>query len=113
MSDKTCGDCGVEPGELHVPGCDVERCPACGGQMISCACSDEKCAKYPRLPWTGLFPGTEEAIEFGWYAKRADIGYEECPVDDPEAMPDLNRVAETCRWDPKLGRYVRRGKKAK
>jgi len=33
-----CHDCKVKEGELHVPGCDMERCPFCGGQLISCAC---------------------------------------------------------------------------
>ncbi len=37
-SDGPCHDCAVTPGQLHVPGCDVERCPACRGQMITCGC---------------------------------------------------------------------------
>ena len=36
-----CHDCNVVKGQLHVPGCDVERCPKCYGQAISCGCADE------------------------------------------------------------------------
>jgi hypothetical protein len=38
-----CHDCRVIKGEFHVPSCDVEECPACGGQLLSCDCDfDER-----------------------------------------------------------------------
>ena len=35
---KNCHDCDAEPGEAHKGGCDTERCPFCGGQLIGCDC---------------------------------------------------------------------------
>lgn len=40
--NKTCHDCGVEEGEIHKYGCDMERCPFCGGQLITCSCKYKK-----------------------------------------------------------------------
>ena len=38
---RACHDCAVLPGEFHVPGCDMERCPVCRDQAISCGCDIE------------------------------------------------------------------------
>lgn len=35
-----CHDCNVAVGQYHHPGCDMERCPKCTGQLISCGCLD-------------------------------------------------------------------------
>lgn len=29
-----CGDCAAIKGQYHVPGCDIEQCPCCGGQAF-------------------------------------------------------------------------------
>jgi hypothetical protein len=33
-----CHDCNVQIGGFHHPGCDMEECPRCYGQLISCGC---------------------------------------------------------------------------
>jgi hypothetical protein len=40
QEDARCGDCNAKYGHYHHPGCDCERCPACGGQLISRGCLD-------------------------------------------------------------------------
>jgi hypothetical protein len=32
------GDCGVALGGFHHPGCDLEECPRCVGQLFTCGC---------------------------------------------------------------------------
>lgn len=38
MGTPSCGDCGVRRGGLHHLGCDLQRCPVCRCQMMSCGC---------------------------------------------------------------------------
>lgn len=46
--NERCHDCGIlnKPGNVHHVNCDMERCPKCGDQLISCDCDldDERWA---------------------------------------------------------------------
>lgn len=42
MERGKCHDCGCKEGQFHQPGCDMERCPFCGRQLITCKCCYEK-----------------------------------------------------------------------
>jgi hypothetical protein len=35
-----CGDCGAQKGGFHHLGCDMEPCPRCRRQLLSCGCPD-------------------------------------------------------------------------
>ena len=35
-----CTDCGAQMGNYHHWGCDCERCPRCGLQLLTCRCKD-------------------------------------------------------------------------
>lgn len=53
--DQRCHDCGVAAGGIHHMGCDMEICPFCGGQAISCGCAMET---YREPAWTLLGKST-------------------------------------------------------
>lgn len=47
-----CPDCGVNLGENHLLHCDVERCPECGRQLLSCG---HKPNDSERIKWLGYW----------------------------------------------------------
>jgi hypothetical protein len=101
----SCPDCGAEPGGEHNGGCDVERCPACGGQFLFCGCDDRD--EIPREPWSGIWPGVLECREYGLWARRNPDGpgYIPCGPDDPGAGEDLNTLAAAGTWNREKQRF--------
>jgi hypothetical protein len=39
MTPRNCHDCNVLIGQFHAYGCDCERCPRCGDQLLMCSCN--------------------------------------------------------------------------
>lgn len=48
LDPQSCHDCNVKEGKLHHDGCDMERCPKCHGQLLSCDCDWKSVVKYER-----------------------------------------------------------------
>ncbi len=96
-SQDHCPDCRAGVGEVHADDCTVERCPYCGGQLLSCFCFGNDLEFVPlddRMPWDRATPGVRECVEFGWFARRNPDGpgWVACSEDDPGAAPHFNRL---------------------
>lgn len=67
----SCHDCNVIEGEIHDYGCDMESCPFCGGQLITCGCQYEKLGYNHNwdLPMCGL---PKDIYENGLSKKETD-----------------------------------------
>jgi len=133
---EQCPTCRVPIGENHDPGCSVERCPFCGRQMIQDNCcyeyfgiavvmmevthpdiyknglTDEMVEKWEEfvsphlLPWTGIWPGVLECREYHLWCRRTEDGWVPCVSDHPDAIEDLNTLAQVSRWDKDEKKYV-------
>jgi len=103
MKNRFCPDCGVDVGEIHNPGCDMETCPECGGQYLGCECR----SKLQRLIWTGESRGKLECREFGWYSKMVKgSGWVSCDKNDVGASENLNRLHKDAIWSKDYGRFI-------
>jgi hypothetical protein len=42
--NKNCHDCDIanKRGNIHHIGCDMEKCPKCRGQLLSCGCAGDE-----------------------------------------------------------------------
>ena len=94
---RPCPDCGAANGQLHADGCDVERCPHCGDQRLTCGARVKQAA---RIPWDGSWPGTKDCERFGFWSLRG----RPVPAGTPGAVHDLNRLYTDTRWDRKTGK---------
>lgn len=102
-----CGDCGCAEGELHDLGCDMERCPKCGGQLISCDCAydflfpnRDKSAPLKGLPVDVYEKGIPSHLWVKWLAELDRIGrvpwirYPNVCARCGELYPDLFMVPD-------------------
>lgn len=50
---RPCHDCGAHFGHFHHPGCDMDDCARCGGQLLSCGCLEdaEPVEPWAKRPW--------------------------------------------------------------
>ena len=112
-----CQDCGAIPGYPHDEGCDTARCLRTGMQRLQCGVrpvfalgeylTHEEYDPHPGEDcgqdiWTGIWPGEEDCIRLGWFARfipGATPCWVPCSRDAPEAVPDLNRLVTQARWD--------------
>ncbi len=89
-----CGDCGVRDGGLHHLGCDLQRCPGCGGQLISCWCSWDEFPEREREPdaWDeqAAFDDDADVIPL---APSRPVG----PVGPPRGQVPLAVAVAPCR----------------
>lgn len=105
---QACAGCDALVGEYHRPGCQMERCPYCGGPLCWCLhfgrCDEGSDAPWPpplddRIVWTGEWPGEKECRLFGRNESVTSFV--------SRSRRRLNRLAEATEWDRMNKRFVR------
>jgi hypothetical protein len=103
---NSCPDCGVSIGDIHQEGCDISRCKIHGNQLLKCLFLHESNDCRP-TKFSGYFPGTEEAIERGWFSYLDKTKtWIKCEASHPEASPDINKVLIELEWNSEQEKFV-------
>ena len=108
ITRTNCPDCGVNPAEYHLLNCDIERCPKCNSQLISCGCFTvdvnendfkwdiEKLNGIRRKKWTGV--AYEKEMRYcednNLWVKWTKNGWEATSAIDPNRIHDINTATE-------------------
>jgi hypothetical protein len=123
MTQHHCRDCGTTEGYLHTLGCDNERCPFCGGQLISCFCIYKKLGLVNRTkygPATSYLPpviyrkGVPEHLFLQWQVllnEKGRVPYIIYPVlcaRCGQSWPEFFSVPDT-EWN----HYIEKGERDK
>jgi len=99
-----CHDCNVAPMGIHHAGCDVERCPRCAGQLVSCDCprvAEEITFVYtrPQLDSALRLVADNDVDRGGIYSAITGQAVGEITVCAHPALGDtIPPVAGTIRW---------------
>ena len=81
--ERKCHDCGSGGGELHQPGCDMEVCPYCHQQLITCGCCYRVLNIDVRKGSRAYFEGLSAEQEVAWercLTKQGFIPYAPVPL---------------------------------
>lgn len=99
-----CNDCSAAIGEEHIIGCDIERCPRCGMQLIGCVCftkyTESGEAEWDiiglnregREKWSGISFEREMKYceKWNYWVKWHNNSWQKTTRDDPDAVHDIN-----------------------
>ncbi len=88
---EVCHDCGIvnKKGNIHHSGCDMEQCPRCEGQLISCDCEVQHTILIKKEPEQQLLKAViSDIID----TKKLICGCDLCP-----SCEHMDKLIE--RWD--------------